>query len=567
MVNPVPKKYPLWSIYYDDEGYSISGNRIMGRQAAGWSFLNGLIKDRPERFSAYVKNDDQKNLLVNNVKSILAPDQEMELNFVNYSEPQNSESNGGIFVPGPGISPFCNQRSYHGHDRYSLVGITHTTASLAVMDSLASLVASDVMPWDAIICTSECVLDTVTKVIDNRFEKLQSKLSIKNPIYPKFPVIPLGLDKDEFDYSNNFKAESRKSLGIGIDDIVIVYVGRISFHAKAHHLPMYLALEQCSQELNINQKIHIIQTGWFANDFTRDVFVNEGKQICPSVEFHFLDGKDQANKHLTLSSGDIFISLSDNIQETFGLTPIEGMAAGLAVLVSDWNGYKSTVRQNIDGFRVNTVLLEKGFGEDLAYDQMMEKINYDYYIGMSVQRVAIDIKDCINKLTILIKDKVKREKFGKSGRTRIKENFNWPVILHKYRDLATELDSIRIIESKNYEKFCLPSLPSNALDPFDVFSSYPTDTLTKHHKLYKVSDINNMSINDLLQFKSINYSINYLPPNEEFEIVYSLFNDKDQLTIDDILNETILKENNVFRIIIWLLKFGYLSLIGEKDEN
>ena len=76
-----------------------------------------------------------------------------------------------------------------------------------------------------------------------------------------------------------------------------------------------------------------------------------------------------------------------------------------------------------------------------------------------------------------------------------------------------------------------------------------------------------MSINDLLQFKSINYSINYLPPNEEFEIVYSLFNDKDQLTIDDILNETILKENNVFRIIMWLLKFGYLSLIGEKDEN
>ena len=32
------KKYPLWSIWYEDEGYDINGERIMGRQAAGWSF-------------------------------------------------------------------------------------------------------------------------------------------------------------------------------------------------------------------------------------------------------------------------------------------------------------------------------------------------------------------------------------------------------------------------------------------------------------------------------------------------------------------------------------------------
>ena len=41
--------------------------------------------------------------------------------------------------------------------------------------------------------------------------------------------------------------------------------------------------------------------------------------------------------------------------ETFGLTPIEGMAAGLPVLHLTENGYKSTVRQNTDGFRVKTI--------------------------------------------------------------------------------------------------------------------------------------------------------------------------------------------------------------------
>ena len=54
-------EFPYWSIYYDDEGYDIKGNRIMGRQAAGWSFLKALIKDDPKRLSAYIKIRNKKN--------------------------------------------------------------------------------------------------------------------------------------------------------------------------------------------------------------------------------------------------------------------------------------------------------------------------------------------------------------------------------------------------------------------------------------------------------------------------------------------------------------------------
>ena len=115
-----------------------------------------------------------------------------------------------------------------------------------------------------------------------------------------------------------------------------------------------------------------------------------------------MDGKNQDNKHKTLSAGDIFISLSDNFQETFGLTPLEGMAAGLPVLVSDWDGYRSTVRDNVDGFRVKTISLPDGYGEDIAYRYMMSDINYDLYVGLSVQKVSVDIKDCIEKLRILV---------------------------------------------------------------------------------------------------------------------------------------------------------------------
>ena len=66
------KKYPLWSIWYEDEGYDINGERIMGRQAAGWSFLKGIIKDRPDRVSAFIKNVDQRNSFIEKVKSDIA---------------------------------------------------------------------------------------------------------------------------------------------------------------------------------------------------------------------------------------------------------------------------------------------------------------------------------------------------------------------------------------------------------------------------------------------------------------------------------------------------------------
>ena len=37
--------FKYWSLFYEDEGFDITGNKIMGRQAAGWSYLKALIKN------------------------------------------------------------------------------------------------------------------------------------------------------------------------------------------------------------------------------------------------------------------------------------------------------------------------------------------------------------------------------------------------------------------------------------------------------------------------------------------------------------------------------------------
>ena len=83
--------------------------------------------------------------------------------------------------------------------------------------------------------------------------------------------------------------------------------------------------------------------------------------------------------------------MSDNIQETFGITPIEAMSAGLPVVVSDWDGYRDTVRDGIDGFRIPTQMPPPGYGDDLALRHSLGIDTYDMYCAYSSSLVVVDL--------------------------------------------------------------------------------------------------------------------------------------------------------------------------------
>ncbi len=550
------KIHPHWAVYYDNDGYTIDGNKIMGRQAAGWAYLKALVKSKPSRLGVYIKNSKQRELFQNDVAPLLGNDDKLTVDYIPYNNPYRSQPFGGIFVPGPGIGVFADERSIFGSNSYSLVGITHTTASHRVMSAIKYLPTSRVMPWDSIICTSNVVLDTVKTILNSEMDFLRDRYNIKKFILPESPVIPLGIDSSEFNYSDEYKINSRNAFNFSNDDIVISFVGRLSFHAKAHHYPMYVALEQVAKITG--KKIHLIQTGWFGNEFIEKVFREEVTTLCPNINCIFLDGTDQQNKHKTLAASDIFISLSDNIQETFGITPLEGMASGIPVIVSDWNGYKETVRNDIDGYKIKTISASPGSGMDLAYNHMIKSITYDLYIGLSAQRVAIDINDLILKLKILVSDKEKRFEMGNAARKRAKNSYDWKYILDQYIDLGNNLDKLRTNPSNKKNI----SLPSDRLDPFSLFSSYPSLILNNDLCLYKADSLN-ISLKDCLNLKSINFGEDTMPKEENLNKIYGLFNSTDSLNSLDIIKSTNLSKDDVNKGIIFLLKYGFLSVFKE----
>tara|TARA_B100000212_G_scaffold339453_1_gene317966 strand:+ start:326 stop:2032 length:1707 start_codon:yes stop_codon:yes gene_type:complete len=565
--SPKSKDHKFFSLYYENDGFNIKGEKLMGRQAAGWSFLKSIISsNRYDTLGVYLRNINQKELLINDIKSILTKDNSsIEIRSIPFIEPNLTSEFGGIQLPGPNIVDFANHRSFFGHHSYSLCGLTHTTASYDVMNSFSSLLTHPIMPWDAIICSSQSVLNTVNKIIDIQSDFLKNRIAHSKKILPQLPVIPLGINTDEFNFTDSYKNDSRNRLKIDKNDIVISYVGRLSFHAKAHHLPMYLALEKISKQLKNNQKLHLIQTGWFASDYIENSFRNEAKLICPSVNCIFLDGRDPVNKSITLASSDIFMSLSDNIQETFGLTPLEAMASELPVIVSDWDGYRSTVRDSIDGYRVSSYTLGEGFGEDLMFNYMMGVIDYDNYIGGTVHKVGIDVKECIDKLSLLIESSDLRKEFGSNGRKRAISDFSWIKILDRYEELYKELDDIRTTKYSKYLNISTKTLPSNRQDPFKLFSDYSSSILELSTKIKMAKDINKFSLSEILDLSSIKYT-DFLPSKNDLSKVITCFNDDKELRISDIINLSKLDKDKVFNTTIFLLKYGYIYIEEKKNE-
>jgi hypothetical protein len=106
------------------------------------------------------------------------------------------------------------------------------------------------------------------------------------------------------------------------------------------------------------------------------------------VALHVLDGRLPDVKAGIWSAADVFTLLIDNVQETFGLAPVEAMAAGLPVVVTDWDGFKDTVRDGIDGFRVPTALPQPPLGLDLALGYEAGQTSYDTYVGERGQRLS-----------------------------------------------------------------------------------------------------------------------------------------------------------------------------------
>jgi len=542
-----------FAFHYTPDGYSTSGPHLMGRQAAGAGLLRAIAA-APGIGAVGCFAGGQAHA-AEGERLLREHGYKGQVEWIAQGRPHDLERYGTLYHPAPGIERLAWRRLGLGERRYSLCGITHTTASHAVTSSLANLLVAPVRSWDAVICTSRVVRDSVRRVLERQAEYLQARLGAQRFELPQLPLIPLGVHGADLAVDAARRIAVRQQLGIDAGDVVFLFFGRLSFHAKAHPQQMFAALERADRN---GRRLHLLLCGWFANEATDKAFHEAAAQLCPSVRLAVLDGRVATNQADARAAADVFISLADNVQETFGLTPLEAMAAGLPCIVSDWNGYRDTVRDGVDGYRIPTVMPAAGAGLDLAqrYDDGVD--SYEAYCGHTSQAVAVDGAALAQACARLVDDAGLRRQLGENGRQRVRAEFDWAVVFGCYRALWRELG-----ERRRADAALVPALPvavPDRLDPFELFATCPTVQLTPTALVELAPDA---SLALLRQYRDLainRFAHASLPTLEEFGQIFGSIESR-PMQVDELLDALgPCDRPTLLRGLVWLSKMDLLRI-------
>lgn len=468
------------AIYLHPDGYRTDRAQLMGRHSAGESFLRGYLRhaevDRFHFWKGGTLGHEAYEALI--AKSLplrregrwIAP-----RNRAGLSEP------GCVFIPSPTIGQESWWRRRYGPAHYSLCGLTHTTATHRAIAALEEMLTCPTESWDGLICTSAAVRASVETQLGLIAEDLRGRLGASRLPTPQLATIPLGINGADFAFDPAARAAWRARLNIPEDGIVALYVGRLHARTKMNPALMAMALEQAAQATG--KTLYWIVSGWAGTPEAWEGFHAATRAFCPSIEYRPVDGREADTRFSIWSAADLFLSFSDNIQETFGLTPAEAMAAGLPCVVTDWDGYRDTVRHGVDGFRIPTFTPRPGLGEDLAFNHDNGWVSYENYVGAAAQLTAMDLPAATRALVALIENPDLRRTMGEAGRTRIDQNLDWSRVIPLYQAFWGELAQRRAAAQPEPPDIARRLVNPRRSDPFTLFAGYPTQALGHEDQL------------------------------------------------------------------------------------
>jgi D-inositol-3-phosphate glycosyltransferase len=467
------------ALYFDPDGYTetfgtAAGGTgpagLMGRQVAGKEFLDAyLAHGRWNTLTAVARTRERAGPLVQLCQKrplMVVPEAEFLSAATKPDAPPQV-----LYFPCPPDSRFAWARQAAGA-RFALCGVTHTLSSVTAVRALCDLVAAPFEPVDALICTSRAVADLVRAVTGAYADYLRDRFGGDPRLTTRLEVIPLGVNPDRFRPATpEERAAERARLGAADDEVLVLCVGRLSHHAKAHPFPVFHAADQAARQTG--KKVYLVFAGWAAHPAIDEAYRDGAARFAPAARIGFFDGHDPAVRVGTWRAADVFVSLPDNVQETFGLVMVEGMASGLPVIGSDWDGYRDIVVGGETGYLVPTRMV-RGATAEATTRLMFGQVTYDRFLAECSQAAVVDPEAAADALTRLVADPDLRRRMGEAGRARAVEQFRWERVVRAYELLWAEQE--RAVRAWTPGRRA-PAGPAIYPAPEHTFAGYPTGWL------------------------------------------------------------------------------------------
>ena len=444
---------PPAALFFDPDAYTEQHARtgsatgpagLMGRQVAGKEFLDAYLSHAAaDSLTAVVRSRDRGEVLARICREHPSAGQRpRRLTVILESEflPACAAPEPSVRVvlhPCPPDVRYAWGRQGSGA-RFALCGVTHTLSSVAATRALCDLLTAPYETLDALICTSRSVVDMVRAVTGTYADYLADRFGGSPKLRPRLELIPLGVNPDRFRPATpEERSAERARLGAAPDEVVVLCIGRLSHHAKAHPFPAFHAASEAARRTG--QKVFLVFAGWAAHPAVDKAYRDGAARLAPAARIGFVDGQDPAVRVGAWRAADVVLSLPDNIQETFGLVIVEGMASGLPVLGSDWDGYRDLIADGETGYLVPTCMVQ-GATTQATTKLLFGQVNYDHFLAECSQAAVVDPEAAAAALTRLVADADLRRQMGTAGRRRVLERFTWERVVRAYEALWAEQD-------------------------------------------------------------------------------------------------------------------------------
>ena len=393
-----------------------------------------------------------------------------------FSSSGESLPSDGVFVPDPSIGLWSLWRDANATPAsFSLIGQIHTLCTTGAMTLLEQITPQNVFSWDALICSSTAGRNVVESVLSQREDQQAKRFNVSTSSLfqhrPQLPVIPLPMPVNDVQLALPSKSDARLSLGLPEDADVLLWIGRLTLLSKTDPAPTYLMLDRVA---SIRQRpLVLIELGPDDGSNTSEDF-SKLRQCFKNLQFRRL-GADapvpESVKYQVLAAADLGLSLVDNIQETFGQSVVEMMAAGLPVVVSDWDGYRDLVHHGRHGFRVRSRWspIASEVSTSLGWQHRIGLQSYPVVAGSLAQLVQLDLEEAEAAIILLLDNTLLRRKMGYEASRWALETFDRDVVARQYNELFVELRMIRAAAPSEWQH---PIDAPLGIDPVKCFRGF-----------------------------------------------------------------------------------------------
>lgn len=337
------------------------------------------------------------------------------------------------------FTELCSLRNVHAPEIFPVTAVNHSISYREYAGRFLAHLWPGCSPRDAIGTNSHAALHALR----NWFEHLGGGYGLDSAHWPHpiLKFIPMGVDPALLprpDVDGAVRLGMRRRLGLEERDVLLLLFGRIALDDKMDPHPLLMALRRLRKS-KPELGVRLVISGYAPPGDSAGEFLHAMARIA-NVPLHVLPNPSEEEKRALFAAADIFVSPSDNIQETFGLSLLEAGCARLPVIASDWDGYRDIVVHNRTGLLIPTLAPT----ETPELDAHASALFDNQHQFQRSQRTVVSVPALAEAVESLAQDAEVRRRMGEAARTRILEHFTWKGVIRRWLEFWRELRAVAL---------------------------------------------------------------------------------------------------------------------------